>query len=298
MGSITPLPDIDFYSSPYLAEHYDLLSANETAFYTDIAFFEKQLHQIRELKRARGENPDRVVVLDVGTGTGRALHSLAELAHKSQIDLSPAVFIGFDISQDMVDRAAQTRDMPYVGNVAWRCAAAGDLDKVVADCGIENQVDLLLFADGGFLHLHDHSMAGQFLDCLSKALRPDIGRACISITNADTVKSGKDMNYYDHSGAPREYKSINYPGLVYQNSFLSHKEDGALQTSTFQLKVFRETGDGQRQLIESRRTTLKGRAWNEEEVSQLVEASSGIKVVEIGRPDHLQMFFVLQKEEC
>ncbi|KAJ5766288.1 uncharacterized protein N7511_003904 [Penicillium nucicola] len=297
MGSINQEATRNFYSSPYLAEHYDLLCANEGAFYKDIDVFWTELNRVRELKRTKGEDPDQLVVVDVGTGTGRALDGLVKCAKENEVDLSRCKFVGFDLSQDMVDRAAKTRNMSAVGTTIWHCASAVDLDRVMAAYNIEQRVDLILFADGGFLHLEEQEEAQKFLQCLQKvALQPGTGRACISITNQNSVQDGKDLNFIDSSGAVQEYKSVEYPGLLYRNSFVSSTKQGASQIMTSRFEVLRTKENGDHELIETHLSELRGRAWKDSEVADLIAGTEGLETRDVIQPDSLQTFFIVSRE--
>ncbi|KAF3403539.1 hypothetical protein F1880_009658 [Penicillium rolfsii] len=315
MGSISPSTTLDFYSSPYLAEHYDLLCAHEGAFFTDIDVFHKELVAVHDRKNRHGrvaignekdkEDPNALVVVDVGTGTGRALFELAQRARTASpsLDLTRAHFLGFDLSPDMVARAARTRDLAaaFVGTVQWRCASALELDAVVTKSGLsEGQVDLLIFADGGFLHLETEAEAQQFLEMVAKMLRPQIGRAVLAITNQASVREGKDLSYHDASGTKvQEYASVEFPGLVYRNRLVQFQQDGALQESTYRFEVWQPSnGDKgeEKELVDSWWTRLKGRAWLDAEVQGLIEACSGLRLVEMSQPDRFQTFFIISAE--
>lgn len=297
MGSLGTDQPLDFYSSPYLAEHYDLICAQEGSFFKDIEIFSAELMQIRDRKRAKSQDPDALVVIDVGTGTGRALHSLAQKALKNGIDLSKATFLGFDLSQDMVNRAAQTRDLTGVGHFEWLCASAVDLDSVVSARGFHGKVDLIMFADGGILHLTTPEEGRKFLRGLEMSLRPGIGRACISVTNRESVD---DLHYYDTEASGKgaiEYESQQFPNLIYRNTLTGITEEGTVGISTFQFEVLKVQDDGRRELVESRATRLEGRWWTQSEMKDLIGEVPDIHLVEIASPDNRQTFYTVEVQQ-
>ncbi|KAJ5192824.1 hypothetical protein N7449_008966 [Penicillium cf. viridicatum] len=293
MGSVGIEQPLDFYSSPYLAEHYDLICAQEGSFFKDIDVFFAELIKIRDRKRAIAQDPDELIVIDVGTGTGRALHSLAQRALQNDMNISKMTFLGFDLSQDMVDRAAETRDLTGAGQVEWVCASAVDLDAVVASRGFQGKVDLIMFADGGFLHLTTPEEGRKFLCGLESSLRPSVGRACVSVTSRESVE---DLHYYDAEASKTavvDYKSQKYPGLVYQNTLTEIKEEGAIGISTFQFEVWKVHDDGRREIVQSRATQLAGRWWSQKEMTDLIGGVPGIQLIEVAAPDHRQTFYTM-----
>ena len=312
MGSISPSTTLDFYSSPHLAEHYDLLCAHEGAFFTDINVFYKELRGVydrrinHDLAESQPEKKDEyaqsLAVVDVGTGTGRALFELIQRTRTASppMNLTCAHFLGFDLSPHMVARAARTRNLAAaaIGKLDWRCASALKLDAVLAESGLsDGQVDLLIFADGGFLHLETEAQARQFLSLVARALRARSGRAVLAITNQASVQEGTDLSYHDASGEKvQEYSSVEFPGLVYRNRLAGFHQDGAVQESTYQFEVWRRRKGEEDELVESCWTKLKGRAWSDAEVQALITACPGLKLIETAQPDRLQTFFIVSAE--
>ncbi|KAJ5589671.1 hypothetical protein N7450_003643 [Penicillium hetheringtonii] len=292
MASVANQP-LDFYSSPYLAEHYDLICAQEGSFFEDIEVFYAELMKIRALKHAKAQDPDALTIIDAGTGTGRALYSLTQRVLQSGLNLSKMKLLGFDPSQDMVDRAGQTRDLKGAEHVEWICASAVDLNKIVSSRGLQGKVDLIMFADGGFLHLTTPEEGREFLCGLKTSLTPGVGRACVSITSRESVD---DLHYYD-TGAPGkdvvEYASQQYPTFIYRNTLTGMEEAGTVGVSSFQFEVWKVHEDGRRELVESQATRLAGRWWTQNEMKDLIKDVPGIQLIEVAAPDHRQTFYTI-----
>ncbi|RHZ66413.1 hypothetical protein CDV55_105659 [Aspergillus turcosus] len=286
---VEPEPPIDFYSSPYLAEHYDLICEAEQDYYRDVDTFWKLLQQQMLASRPSTEP---IYVVDVGTGTGRVLNSLGDRARSSQFDLSKVDFVGTDPSQYMLDRAAQCCSLSHVGRVSWRCGSATSLLETLPSR--EGAVDLLIFADGGIAHLIQPGHGERFFASVADLLRPRTGRACIAVTNFE--EAAKSLKYNDDSGTPQERASKQFANVIYRNAYLGTSVTGSRTETKYHFEVIRRLPGAEDEVITAHQTVLKGKIWTEEELVSLIEGS-GLFLVEIDARDPLQTFYHLARKD-
>lgn len=192
--------EADFYDSPHLAEHYDLVCAEISDLDKDIQLYWQQFEKIRH---SRGDlsSLGQLVVVDIGTGSGRVLRGLGKCAQKEGIDLANTQFIGVDISRHMIDRAQTNTNMPYVGTLSWVQACALELSEMPAFTdGLK--VDFLIMAGRSFSHLYEPGQPKRFFRQVAKLLRGGTGIACISVLSSMTPEhcEGTTPRLFNHPG--------------------------------------------------------------------------------------------------
>jgi SAM-dependent methyltransferase len=276
-------PEIDFYSSPYLAEHYDLMFGNTIEFFKDVNVFWDALLKGSETSPLEGRQTKAFVVLDVGTGTGRILKGFVECAKQSGTDLSHAEFIGIDISQDMVDRAAETWDAPEVGSVSWVRGSATDLPQLVS-----KKVDLLIFGDGNIAHLSGPKDGERFLAGVAHLLRPQTGRAWVTVVDFDAAVA----QYGGLRNVPNEQISRRFPNHVYRNTLLETKRVGDSVETRYKFEVVERISGTEDKTITSSQTVLTGKIWTEDGLTKLVDASD-LCIVHTERTNPFQTYYQL-----
>ncbi|KAJ5612607.1 hypothetical protein N7510_005801 [Penicillium lagena] len=269
----------DYYDSPYLAENYELQETYPGAS-RDVDVHWKTISQIRKLKIANNE-PESVVVLDVGSGTGRILEGLDRLATKSPGSLTESTFIGLDQSQHMVDFAKQKNTcLTQFRKVSWICDQATDLAQALATSeGKDAKVDLLVIAIGTISHFTKPGEAQQVFNHVASVLRPHTGRACISALFMDDWSTWDEAEHEGMSAEVKDYPSKIFPETIYRNSISGYEEDGKLNTTKCKVEVIQKSPDGEEKVIQTMSTLFKLRTWTEEEFLSDIKAA-GLNVLD------------------
>ena len=162
--------------SPFADEHYtDFYDAHVAKFWkpghdSDIELMWEALQHLL----SRNERASPVNVVDMGTGTGRVIRGLLELARSKNIKKLDAKFYGIDPGPAMLQHAKKIveadQEIREIAPVKWISSdALGFTTDVPA---IRGSTDLMLFAGGGFQHLLSPGEILGFLREVSRDLCP------------------------------------------------------------------------------------------------------------------------------
>lgn len=189
-------------------------------------------------------------VLDIGTGTGRIVKDLLSGVLGDRPDRRLSI-MGIDNSGSMLGRAQMTFDrdfrntgeLPSGCEVAWIKAPAAEM--VTRLPGLAGNVDLAIFAAGGIAHLTADHEIEAFLDQLALALRPEQGRAIISVLhetmaspNAQAQQRTKQKEHEQDLGEPPILlPSREHDGLVFVKHATKETWCGDVRTDSFVLEV-------------------------------------------------------------
>ncbi|OGM40522.1 hypothetical protein ABOM_010632 [Aspergillus bombycis] len=267
------------HDSVYLAEYYDLQAKADVTTLNaqgDAKVYLSALERQMESYYPLDHHGEHLVVLDVGTGTGRVLANLATDAVRDGIPLSNVEFIGVDKEPSMIHRALavqrETPSMSQVGRIDW---LVGDVLHLISAELLEthiNQVDLLLSASGSVSLLFRAGELMRFFAQAAALLRPRSGRFYLSVkkdlisTQATTKPT--DENATDAGLCERhEFPSELYEGIVYrQLPTESPALDGIIKRTPYQLQVIRRTDAGCEEVIEENHIECVQRIWKETEL--------------------------------
>lgn len=295
----TPRPS-NFYDSAYLAEHYDIWTdENAETFDTqgDAIIYWNMLQDLHRRRQPPSTFNDHFVVLDVGTGTGRCLRNLAQDAKHAALDLRDVSFIGLDISQAMLDRAAQTADMAHVGSISWVNGTALDFEAVL--CG--RKVDMLLFAVGSICHLHAPGDVDRFMQQVAQVLHPETGRAIISLQNELITSRCLTQDPAGVSDAPwsqllaaQDYRSRLFLDIIYRQSPLqSSVLEGNVRHDRYTFQVICKPEGGTEELVvENNEINWSLRLWDEGDWFSVIERS-GLHLADTLQTAH-ETYYILE----
>lgn len=278
----------DLYSSPYLVDYYDIVapssdSVDDASFYWDV---------YQELQSLRSPTPnDPFIVMDVGTGTGRVIHGFATKAVELNAEFINTKFLGVDNAQHMLDKAPYITREFMQEHVQWVLGSALNLEDVMKET--EHQyVDLLIFSIGSISHLSEPGQPETFLNQVSKVLRPDTGRAYVSIYDGSLLKKKENVAFHQPEGVA-EIESKMYPLITYRESNHGGTLEGNVKYVKFDLEVLSRV-DGEENILERNQVSMKMRQWGEDEIVHLA-AGTGVSFVESKRGKH-ETFYVFKTE--
>ncbi|GAB1198313.1 hypothetical protein APSETT444_007629 [Aspergillus pseudonomiae] len=273
--------------SAYLAEYYDLQVKADVATLNaqgDAKVYLSALKRQMESYYPLDHHGEHLVVLDVGTGTGRVLANLATDAVRDNIPLSNVEFIGVDKEPSMIHRAlAVQRETPKL------------LETHI------NQVDLLLSASGGVSLLFRAGELVRFFAQAAALLRPRSGRFYLSVKKdlLSTKSTTKPMNENttDTGSCERhEFPSELHEGIIYrQLPIESPVLDGIIKRTLYQLQVIKRTDAGREEIVEESHIECVQRIWKESELLECFK-EAGLECVGIIHASH-ETYYVLKQTE-
>ncbi|KAN0068500.1 S-adenosyl-L-methionine-dependent methyltransferase [Elaphomyces granulatus] len=273
------IPRTAMYDSLYMAEAYDAFWETEKAPFHDAALFWDSLQKLRHERPPTALPEDRIVVLDVGTGTGRVLRNLVASAAKTNEDLTDTEFIGVDNSQQMLERAAQISQMSHVGAVSWVEGDARNLLDLEPFRINGVQVSLLTCAVGSFGYLEKDGDPEKFFTQVRQILRPESGRAYISLLEIQQAEA------YQNGRTPSLYDDLNYspkitdPTISFRPlSFREYTQDG-MHVEEAETAVVRTDASGKEHILEVNHYSHKLHLWWEHDFLDVAQRA-GLKHIE------------------
>jgi ubiquinone/menaquinone biosynthesis C-methylase UbiE len=276
----------DLYSSPYLVDYYDLVAPNSDSI--DDASFYWRVYQ--ELCSPLVKAPrEPFVIMDVGTGTGRVVQGLSNSAATVGDDFLNTHILGVDNAQHMLEKAAQNLDPLFKDHVSWILGSALDLESVMAKSGY-SKVDLLIFSIGSISHLSQEGEPTKFLAQVSKILRPETGRAYVSIYDGSLLRKAGEIAFHQSNGVT-ETKSTAFPNITYRESNHRGEVQNKIKDVRFELEVVENTELGD-QILETNHISMRMRQWEVDELVSLA-LGTGVSFVEKARGKH-ETFYVFQ----
>lgn len=263
------------YQTNYLAEYYDLVMVpkltGDGPIYWDA---------LQSMKDKRDGSVCRV--LDVATGTGRVIRHLASRLEQSE-DNSNIKFIGLDLEQSMVDRAAAMPiDSLPKEQVSWIQGSAVDLDAVLP--ASERPIDLLIFSFSSISHLYKPGQVERFFCEASKVLRPGTGRAMVSIHDDTLLNNPNPQVVLIQTHEPTETPSKEFPNIVYRNADTGYEVNGNVYTYKWTVTVL-DRSDGQERVLETSDPAMQVRKWEADELPGIA-VGQGLKNVDRIRGEH------------
>ncbi|KAK6812309.1 hypothetical protein RU639_011845 [Aspergillus parasiticus] len=294
------------HDSAYLAEYYDLrakadamvLNAQDDA-KIYISALKKQVESYYPLDH----HGQHLIVLDVGTGTGRVLANLATDAVRDNIPLSNVEFIGVDEKPSMIHRALavqqETPSMSHVGRIDWLVGEALHLISAELLETHINQVDLLLSASGSASFL---TRSGELLKFLAQAaalLRPRSGRFYLSVKRdlLSTQSATESMGANETSTGlckREEFWSELYENIVYRQLPIERPTvDGSIKRALYQLQVIKLTNAGHEEVVEETHIESVQRIWKEPELLECFK-EAGLECVETIQSSY-ETYYVLKQ---
>lgn len=264
----------DYYDSAYLADYYESLWTGHDAI-EDIeiywGFFKSQV-----LSRQQADS--NFVLLDVGTGTGRVIHSLIDkVADDTELSLDTIKLIGMDKSPFMLHHAQKARQLPMDAVVSWSvgCATAlEEIEPIVANG--PGQVDFVLFAFSGISHLHQPGEANRFLSSARRVLRLG-GLALVSVcTPLLDVEESYVENPY---GKVKEVKSKRMEGILYREREMGQKIDRDIFVNSLKTEVIQVSADGNEHVLERNNHDIPLKLLTRHELAKGI-SEAGLRVLE------------------
>ncbi|PYH97879.1 hypothetical protein BO71DRAFT_426607 [Aspergillus ellipticus CBS 707.79] len=238
------------YHSPYLAEYYDIYIRDRN----DVPIYSRVLSEL-----ASRDEP--VTVLDIGTGTGRIIHALA-----AQCPSTNVRFLGLDNVAAMLDRAPDDLESLSL----WKDTKAQPL------------VDLAIFAFGSVTYMHEPDQDERFFEQIAKILRPNTGRAYISVLKV-LSDGGEAMAQSAQPLASAVCPSKSFPDIIYRETWPSHNLVGNVWHTTRRIVVSQVMADGQEKVssgLFSHLNIRKARIWTAADV-RMTAAKTGLRLLDI-----------------
>ncbi|KAJ5691742.1 hypothetical protein N7462_001165 [Penicillium macrosclerotiorum] len=228
-----------------------------------------------------------MVVLDLGTGTGGTLRGLAHCALERGQDLSNARLIGIDISQQMLLRAEKrTSELGSAESVEWVLGDATDLLARPELSGLQHQVDLLIFADGGFSLLKELEGIDKFFSQVALFLRPGTGRVFLEVydySEQPEAKYDPSLPEADYEGGFKETEELCKKGIIpftiQELKSDNHFEDG-YYFENLTAKVVTKDSQGKETILEVVEYKTKSKIWKADELVQQAK-KAGLESTEV-----------------
>ena len=257
----------DYYDSAYLADYYESLWTDHPALEDSTIYWSFVRPQIMTNHQANA----KMVLLDVGTGTGRVIQSLIDRAgNDAEVSLDAIEFIGVDKSPFMLDHARQAKKLPSRVNVSWIVGSATALEELapLADCPA--QVHVLIFAFSGINHLYQPGEVDQFFSSARRVLRLG-GLALVSVCMPLLdVKSNHLENPY---GKVKEVKSNRLEGILYRERETGQSIDVDLFINSLKTEVVKVRSDGSEQVFERNNHNIQLKLLSREGLEKSIAAA-------------------------
>lgn len=267
----TPGPNMDIYSSAYLAEYYEII-INSILVPSDTSAYWTAYKNMMSLRTLDGPTATYLVI-DVGTGNGRIIREMATAVANAGLNLHTTEFIGLDTSQHMLDRAASIPIKPKPASVSWIHGSAVELASMPPfDKGVR-KADLLVFGFGSISHLWRDGEAEQFLRQITFILRPYTGRAYISVH--DNLTEG---NQKEEPPLLDETPSKSFPNIIYRKVDGEHIVNGNRCTTKAFFEATKDVND-ERHIVEKAQIDMDLRLWGKNEISNLA-SQCGLSLVD------------------
>ena len=279
--------------SPFADEHYtDFYDAHVAKFWkpghdSDIELMWEVLRSLL----SRKERASPINVVDMGTGTGRVIRGILDLAKSKGIKKLDVNFYGIDPGPAMLQRARNMvqadQELAKIAPVEWISSdALGFTTDLPA---IRGSTDLMLFAGGGFQHLLSPGEILGFLREVARALRTESPTAIFILVILGESLPSMMANIPNYDADPSTVVSEKNPDITYEKSAVTTTRAGHLHVDQFTLKV-RKTSD--RTVLNEFKFRFDLTMFDEEAWPGLV-AKAGLRITEekdyaIGRAYFLQ----------
>ncbi|KAJ5575867.1 hypothetical protein N7535_002793 [Penicillium sp. DV-2018c] len=275
------------FGSPYLVDYYDLLHPNSDSV-DDTPFYWRVYQELRSPLVSAPRDP--FIIMDLGTGTGRVIRAIASYAALSGDEMHNCRILGVDDSPHMLEKARQNDDPFFKEHVFWYLGSALDLEKVVSQSGF-GKVDLLIFSLGSISYLTESDQLQMFMGQLSKVLRPNTGRAYLSIYDGFILQDKEDALHQPEGVT--ETKTPTFPNIIYRRSNFRSELMDKVRDVKFDLAVVEVTDQGEK-LLEINNIVMKLRQWDHDELVSIA-AGTGARLVESVRRKN-ETFYVFGTE--
>ncbi|PWY77883.1 acetyl-CoA synthetase-like protein [Aspergillus eucalypticola CBS 122712] len=177
-----------------------------------------------------------LLVLDVGTGTGRLIQAMTRHAAATPgVSLANVEFIGLDIEPHMLARADAINATLAVetgcARITWLLGSALEMSALPIfhqqHSMQKRTVDLLTIGFGSISHFYLPGQPERFLAEVARVLTPGTGQAQISVVNKLLVdpERGLDKDITDPL-PPSEHSSVEFPGVVYRETVTENGVQG------------------------------------------------------------------------
>jgi SAM-dependent methyltransferase len=233
-----------YYDSAHLADYYESLWTDHPLL-NDVDVYWRYLKSTM-LSEHQGDG--HFVVLDVGTGTGRVMHSLiAKARNDPTISLPMMRLIGIDPSPYMLECARNAKKLPPDVNVSWFEGSGTALQDIEPFINCSTRVNLLIFAFSGINHLHLAREIEKFFASVEKVLCPR-GLALVSVCKPLLDVQGTMVpNPY---GTVKEVKSKRRGSILYREWETGQKINDDIFINSLRTEVVQIGLDGTEQIIE------------------------------------------------
>lgn len=265
------------YHSPYRAEAWDLNCTHGPDYFQDAHIYWDAYNEMRSLRKL--STGDMYTILDVGTGGGRILWEIGNRALESRFKPEETHFIGIDISEHMLERARYLTPKTLASQVSILHCSALDLKRATS-----TSVDLLIFGIGSISHLWEAGQCEKFLYEVAKVLRPDTGRAYISLLHDhDEDTTAAKEGSAQSSSLPLEIASEIFPNTVYRQEYGAPQIEGNVFHIQSTLTVVDKKLNGQELIMESDSATTTLRKLPEDELISMAQEAGLSLVDKVGR---------------
>ncbi|KAF3403667.1 hypothetical protein F1880_009671 [Penicillium rolfsii] len=282
----------DGYHSHYRAEVYDLAHDDIDWMNEDADVFwmgYKKMRASRALDKTVG-NADRYRLLDIGCGTGRVFRQLAANLKKGWVSPDGTQFLGLDLSPHMLARAQAILPEALKAHTRYILGSALELQSIEAlqQQAPGLQIDMLTFAAGSISMLYDpEDGAERFLEQVAAILRPETGRAYISIRyvfddSRPEMADAVAMRFAEMERSS-DIPSQIYPGIIYRHveEGAGQRREGNLVFWDLPMEVVERNAKGHEKVLERDIASMGGRVWQEGELVSAATAAGLVLVEEI-----------------
>ncbi|KAJ5610823.1 hypothetical protein N7510_007542 [Penicillium lagena] len=262
------------YTSPYMAEFYDVYWKDFFSTTQDCAIYANQLQSVRD----QTPSGSPLLVLDVCTGSGRIIEGL--ISSTQDENDRKIHFIGLDIAEDMINRAVKLR-LPAsetAVTTSWVVGSALDLRTSLATIAPKQKVDLITIAFGSISHFHEDGQPEQFLREVAQLLRQGTGRAAISFVST-FVSPDVPICLPGETRTP-EIPSKQFPGIYYQETALEPSAGNCIYLDRREVTVIKADSEGNRKVLLKQEVNTPFRIFSEEKI-HLMMKQAGLRIVEI-----------------
>ncbi|KAJ5146217.1 uncharacterized protein N7515_000781 [Penicillium bovifimosum] len=259
------------FSSPYLVDYYDLLHPISDS--DDATFYWRVYQELRSPLVSAPRDP--FIIMDLGTGNGRVIRAIASYATLTGDDMYNCRILGVDNAPHMLERARQNDNPFFKEHVFWYLGSALNLEKVMSQSGF-GKVDLLIFSLGSIGYLTQEGQLRMFLRQLSRVLRPNTGRAFVSIYDCFALQKMEAALLQPEDVT--KTKSTAFANIVYRGSNLRSEVTDKVREAKFDLQVLEVTEKGEK-LLETNKVSMKLRQWDKDELVCMA-TGTGVRFVE------------------
>ena len=272
----------DGYHSAYWAELYDLGHDLFPWLNEDANIFLEAYKDTRT-RRPLGASPvDEYVFVDIGCGTGRVFNQLADTLVQSGVLSDRTQFIGLDYSAHMLERATAKMPKALSHCIKYVQGSAVDLPAVKELQG-PRTVDLMTFAAGSISMLMEPGQAERFLAQAAGVLRPETGRAFISVRyvfdDSRQAEQAKMQERMFETSYSQDTPSAAFPGIVYRQGEEGYRREGNLVFWDLPVQVIKVDEKGVESVIDTDVASMGGRVWQDGELL-LAATEAGLELVE------------------